>query len=354
MDMDIKTRVMTINDNEDNKKIIKKAGEALGEGRLVAFPTETVYGLGADGLNEKAVKNIFKAKGRPQDNPLILHIASLEMLEKLALDISQDSLRLIEKFWPGPLTIIFKRTRLVPNIITGGLDTVAIRMPENKLARDIIREAKTPIAAPSANTSGRPSPTRASHVYEDLKSRVDYIVDGGTTGIGLESTVIDMSEEVPTILRPGAIGLEDIRRVLPSAVEDLSLVDDSKEIVPKSPGQKYRHYAPNKELVLFVGSNDFMVKSIGEAIGYYGASGKKVGVIATDENLEFYKGARVISLGSQKDKAGIAHNLFDVYRKFNTEDVDIILSESVDEEGLGKAIMNRMKKACGGNIVKER
>lgn len=352
--MDIKTRVMKMNNTENDREIIKRAGEALRKGRLVAFPTETVYGLGADGLNEEAVKNIFRAKGRPQDNPLILHIDSLEMLEKLALDISEESLSLIEEFWPGPLTIIFKRTSLVPNIITGGLDTVAIRMPENKLARDIIREAKTPIAAPSANTSGRPSPTKASHVYEDLESKVDYIVDGGTTGIGLESTVIDMSEEVPTILRPGAIGLEDIRRVIPSAVEDLSLVDDSKEIVPKSPGQKYRHYAPNKEMILFVGSNDFMVRSINESIESYRKSGKKVGVIATDENLKLYTGARLISLGSQEDKPSIAHNLFDVYRKFNTEDVDIILSESVEEIGLGRAIMNRMKKACGGKIIKER
>ena len=347
------TIIRKLNTEELDVDILIEAGKKLAKGELVAFPTETVYGLGADGLNESAVKNIFVAKGRPQDNPLILHISSIDMLDELVEKVSKDALKLIDAFWPGPLTLIFKKSELVPDIITGGLDTVAIRMPDNKIALELISNANTPISAPSANTSGRPSPTAANHVLKDLEGKIDMILDGGSTGIGLESTVIDMSEDTPTILRPGGVTLEKIQDILPDAVEDRGILDNNENLVPKSPGQKYKHYAPNKNMILFVGDNDFVVRSIQESIERYKLDNKRVGVIGTDENLNKYKADELMSLGSMKDKESIAHNLFDVYRSFDDKDVDIILSESVENKGLGKAILNRMKKACGGNIVKE-
>lgn len=352
MEMKIETEIIKIDKNNLDKELLKKAGDYLSLGKLVAFPTETVYGLGADGLNEEAVKKIFKAKGRPQDNPLILHIDTIEMVEKLAIDISEDSFKLINKYWPGPLTLILKRSKLVPDIITGGLDTVAVRMPDNEIAREIIKNSHLPIAAPSANTSGRPSPTTAEHVYMDLENKIDLIIDGGSTGIGLESTVLDMSGDTPTILRPGAITLEEIKTILPNVIEDEGLIIDEK-IIPKSPGQKYTHYAPKKDMILFSGTDDFIVNNILEYIKKYHEEGKKVGIIGTDENINKYNGDETISLGSKEDKENIAHNLFKIYRYFDDKEIDIILSETVDEEGLGKAIMNRMIKASGNNIIKE-
>lgn len=349
--MKIETEIIKIDKDKFDKDLFRKAGKYLALGKLVAFPTETVYGLGADGLNEGAVKSIFEAKGRPQDNPLILHVDSVEMIEKLAVDISSESLKLIDRFWPGPLTLILKKSKLVPDIITGGLDTVAIRMPDNEIAREIIKNSHSPIAAPSANTSGRPSPTRAEHVYQDLKGKIDLIVDGGMTGIGLESTVLDMSGEVPTILRPGGVTLEEIKEVVENVVEDEESVDE--KTIPRSPGQKYTHYAPNKKMVIFLGSEEFIVGSIVEKIEEYNSRGKKVGVIGTDKNMDIYNVEEKVSLGEKDDKETIAHNLFNIYRYFDDKDVDIILSETVDNIGIGKAIMNRMIKASGNNIIKE-
>ena len=331
----------------EDKASLKYGGNLLREGKLVAFPTETVYGLGADGLNETAVANIFKAKGRPQDNPLILHVDSIDMVEKLVKEIPEKARKLMDKFWPGPLTIILEKSNLVPDIITGGLDTVAIRMPESRLARDLISYAGRPIAAPSANTSGRPSPTTGEHVYEDLKDKIDLVLDGGKVGIGLESTVVDLSEGVATILRPGAVTLEDLQEVLGQVGEDKSLKD--KDAVPKSPGQKYKHYAPKTEMILFVGPNEKMVENIVEYTKKYQLEGKKVGIIGREKNLASYQAEVVHSLGGNLDEIG--KNLFYVYRLFDSENVDIILSESVEEIGFGKAIMNRMKKAAGGNII---
>ncbi len=350
--MKIETELIKIDNEKNNSKIYEKAGKYLAMGKLVAFPTETVYGLGADGLNEDAIKKIFLAKGRPQDNPLILHIDNVDMIEKLAVDISEDSFKLIEKFWPGPLTLILKKSKLVPYTITAGLETVAIRMPDNEIARNIIKHSHSPIAAPSGNTSGRPSPTKAEHVYEDLYGKIDLIIDGGMTGIGLESTVIDMSGDIPTILRPGGITIEELKEILPNVIEDKGIIVDNK-IIPKSPGQKYTHYAPNKEMTLYIGSDEFLIENIIKDIDKYHGEGKKVGIIATEENIERYNGDEIISIGSKIDKEAIAHNLFNAYRYFDEKDIDIILSETVSEDGIGKAIMNRMIKASGNNIIRE-
>jgi L-threonylcarbamoyladenylate synthase len=347
---EIKTIMIKVDVKNPEKSLIEKGADMIKSGGLVAFPTETVYGLGANGLDEEAVKNIFLAKGRPQDNPLILHIADSKQIVPLVESIPEAAQKLMKRFWPGPLTILFKRSNLVPDIITAGLDTVAIRMPKNAIALELIRASGVPLAAPSANTSGKPSPTLATHVMEDLKGKVHMILDGGRTGIGLESTVLDLSGEIPLILRPGGITLEALREEIPQVEEDLSIIRDDK--VPKSPGQKYKHYAPKAEMYLFVGPVDNMVRAIDEYANRYISSGKKVGIMATEETKDQYQRGVVISLGSRRNKESIAYNLFSTLRLFDEEDIDIILAEAVDLEGIGTAIMNRMKKAAGGNIIK--
>jgi len=339
-------------------------GEAVGfikEGRLVVFPTETVYGLGANGLDVGAVEKIFAAKVRPQDNPLILHIYSIDQIKDLVEEIPDIAKKCIEEFWPGPLTILFKKSSKVPGIITAGLDTVAIRMPQNKIALELIRLSRVPIAAPSANISGKPSPTSAKHVVEDLSGKVDMIIDGGETGIGLESTVLDLSGHIPMILRPGGVTEEDLKKIIPNITTDSSIIKSDDNLVPKSPGQKYRHYAPKSEMILFSGEVDKIVERI---IGYtkdYLQMGKRVGIMCTDETLESYKDLIVelksqeifiISLGSRKKTDTIAHNLFNTLRSFDEARVDIILSEGVNLSNLGTAIMNRMIKAASGKIIK--
>ena len=343
----IQTKIIKI--DEDNMGELKKGAEIIKGGNLVAFPTETVYGLGANGLDNKAVKKIFEAKGRPQDNPLILHISHIEEVKPLVDFISQDVEKLMEAFWPGPLTIILKRSNLVPDIITGGLDTVAIRMPNNPIALKLIELCQLPIAAPSANTSGKPSPTQASHVSQDLYGKVDLIIDGGNTGIGVESTVLDMSRDIPTILRPGGITLEDLRIYLPNVEEDLSIVKEDE--IPLSPGQKYRHYAPKAEMLVFNGEVDNIIREINTLAKKFSKEGKKVGIMATDESKNKYEIGTIISVGTRKDKNTIAHNLFNTIRLFDKENVDIILAEGVENIGIGTAIMNRLKKAASGRVI---
>ncbi len=348
----IKTTIIKVSKQNPEKNLIAKGANIIKSGGLVAFPTETVYGLGADGLNEEAVKKIFLAKGRPQDNPLILHVADKEQVYPLVKSISKEAQRLMESFWPGPLTLLFKKSSLVPNCITAGLDTVAIRMPNHPIALALIQASDVPIAAPSANTSGKPSPTLASHVIEDLNGKIHMIIDGGKTGIGVESTVLDLSGDKPLILRPGGVTLEELREHLPYVEEDLSLIKDDKDIVPKSPGQKYKHYAPKGEMYLFVGSVDNMVQAIEEYANRYIHMGKKVGIMATEETKAKYKEGIILSLGSRENKEEIAQNLFSTLRMFDEKDVDIILAEGIDFKDIGMAIMNRMKKAAGGNIIK--
>ena len=258
----METKIIQIDGENIDNDLMKEAAKIIKSGGLVAFPTETVYGLGANGLDQEAVKKIFIAKGRPQDNPLILHVHSIDQVKELVDDIPDLAKKCMKEFWPGPLTILLKRSNKVLDVITAGLQTVAIRMPENNIALDLIKLSKTPIAAPSANTSGRPSPTSAKHVVEDLSGKVDMIIDGGSTGIGLESTVLDLSTDIPMILRPGGVTEEDLRKIIPNIAIDSSIIKSDDNIIPKSPGQKYRHYAPKSEMLLFSGEVNGIVKSI--------------------------------------------------------------------------------------------
>ena len=347
----MKTEYVDLRDGKDVKEGIYKAAEIIKTGGLVAFPTETVYGLGANGLDENAVPKIYEAKGRPSDNPLILHISKFDEIENIVKEIPDVAFVLADEFWPGPLTMVFKKSDIVPYRTTGGLESVAVRMPSNKIAREFIRAAGVPVAAPSANSSGRPSPTKASHVIEDLDGKIDMVIDGGTVDIGLESTIVDVTGEVPVILRPGFITeemlLEAVGRVqIDEAVKSLS---PDKDLKPKAPGMKYRHYAPQGKMTIYKGNPEKVVKLINEEIVKY--AGKKTGVLATDETKRYYKADIVISLGSRKDSESIAHNLFDALRRFDDMGAEIIFSEGFDDNRLGFAIMNRLHKSAGYNIV---
>ena len=331
---------------EINSSNIKKAAEIIKKGGTVIFPTETVYGLGANGLDEEACKKIFQAKGRPSDNPLILHISSMEQLDKIVKEIPESARKLADKFWPGPLTIIFEKSPIVGDIISAGLNTVAVRMPNNEIALELIRLSGCPIAAPSANTSGKPSPTNVDHVIEDMNGRVDMIIDGGQCNIGLESTVLDLTGDCPTILRPGGVTKEQIQEVLGSCEYDIYLIKSDENIVPKSPGQKYRHYSPKAELILYKGSLSNMVDNIVEDCKRYQDIGKKVGILATEQTKNTYENGTVLVVGDREKPSTIANKLFHVLREFDSLGVDIILAESFENVGLGKAIMNRIEKAA--------
>lgn len=347
----METKIIKIDKENIDMNLIKEAAELIKEGKIVAFPTETVYGLGANGLDERAVEGLFKAKGRPQDNPLILHISSIEQLKSLVLEVPDIAYECMKRFWPGPLTMIFKKSHIVPYMITGGLETVAIRMPNNKIALELIKEANLPIAGPSANLSGRPSPTNAQHVIEDLAGKIDMIIDGGETGVGLESTVLDVSGDIPMILRPGGVTLEDLQEFIPDVVQDLGTIKSDANIVPKSPGQKYRHYAPKADMFVFTGNIDKVVNRIKEETSILIKEGKKVGIMATEETKNNYTQGVVLVVGSRENKESIASNLFKTIRLFDEKDVDIIIAEGVESDHIGTAIMNRMMKASGGKII---
>lgn len=336
---------------EEGKEIIQKATEFLQEGKLVAFPTETVYGLGADGLNEKAAEKIYAAKGRPSDNPLILHIAREEQLSQLVKSVPKKAKILIEKYWPGPLTMIFEKSEIVPYGTTGGLETVAIRMPDHPVARALLLESNIAVAAPSANTSGRPSPTKAEHVEADLDGKIDMIIDGGEVGIGIESTIVDMTVEPPMILRPGYITKEMLSDTLGDiAVDQAVLKKPDPGIRPKAPGMKYKHYAPKGDLHLFSGEIDRVVSRINELARQKVEAGCKVGIIATDETISKYQYGKVLSIGKRVDENSIAHNLYRVLRDFDEAGVEYILGEAFSENNFGQAIMNRLNKAAAYQI----
>ena len=345
----METKVISIDRKNLNKELLKEAGELLKQGALVAFPTETVYGLGGDGLQENASARIYAAKGRPSDNPLILHIADIEALKVLAVDIPELAYRLAEKFWPGPLTMILKKSAVVPYATTGGLDTVAIRMPSDEIAREIIRASGTYIAAPSANLSGRPSPTRAEHVIEDLSGRIEMIVDGGASDIGLESSIIDLSGEVPMILRPGFITKEDFEQVVAEVEYDSAVLATRPQdsIVAKAPGMKYRHYAPKGQIIIVEGEASKVVKKINALAAEQEAKGCRVAVLCAEETKEQYHCEHVYSLGSLNSEKEISAHLFAVLRDFDTEQMEIIYSESFEHTRLANAIMNRLRKAAG-------
>ncbi|QUH19111.1 L-threonylcarbamoyladenylate synthase [Alkaliphilus sp. B6464] len=346
------TMIIEIDTTEIDSRLMNECANILKQGGTVAFPTETVYGLGANALDSKAVKKIFEAKGRPSDNPLIVHVAKTEEILPLVKEIPEKAHRVIEKFWPGPLTLIFEKSSIIPHEISAGLSTVAIRMPSHPIAIRLIEESGVPIAAPSANISGRPSPTKAEHVVEDLIGKVDAIIAGGACNVGVESTVLDMTGEVPMILRPGGVTKEMLEEVLGDVSIDPA-VENPNEIkeAPKAPGMKYTHYAPKADVIIIQGDLNNTVNKIKDIRLSYEAENKRVGIICTDETRDEYDGGIVKSMGSRKHPVTIAANLFKVLREFDDTDVEIILSEAVDTVEIGQAIMNRLKKAAGYRII---
>lgn len=326
---------------------LRRAADLLRTGGLVAFPTETVYGLGGNGMQKQAAMKIYAAKGRPSDNPLILHISKRSELDAIVRDISPQAEELMEAFWPGPMTLVFKKSDMVPYETTGGLETVAVRMPAHAGARALIEEAGVPVAAPSANLSGRPSPTEAGHVREDLDGRVDMIIDGGSVGIGLESTIIDLTEAAPVILRPGYITREMVSEVVGTVRMDPALESEDLFVKPKAPGMKYRHYAPKAEMTVYEGDIIDVVAEINAQAAAYPED--KVGILATEETREHYVHGQVIVAGSRQNHT-IANGLYAALRQFDHLGVEVIFSESFSGEERSEAIMNRLRKAAGQRI----
>lgn len=387
----METKGIIIEDrNHIKDEELKEAARILRSGGLVAFPTETVYGLGGNALDEDAARKIYAAKGRPSDNPLIAHVSCVEEVEPLVKEIPEAGRKLMEAFWPGPLTMIFPKSEKVPYGTTGGLDTVAIRMPDDPVANRLIALAGVPVAAPSANTSGRPSPTTADHVWQDMNGRIDMIIDGGPVGIGVESTIVDVSSAVPAVLRPGAITMEMLEEVLGEVSVDPAILGPlSADVRPKAPGMKYKHYAPKADLTLVepgtgteresgaeqvtgaeqkTGADrntgaapetgldetqlQAMIRKVRELSREKIEAGYKVGVICTDESRGCYTDGEVRSIGARKSQASVAHNLYALLREFDDLGVDYIFSESFPKDHLGQAIMNRLSKAAGYKIVK--
>lgn len=349
--MDIKTEMIKINPMAIDGKAIARAGDILKRGGLVAFPTETVYGLGGDATNPDASHRIYRAKGRPSDNPLIVHITNMKALEEIVAQVPSAADILAERFWPGPLTMIFQKNDRIPYETTGGMDTVAVRMPSDPIARALIDASSGYVAAPSANTSGRPSPTRAEHVAQDLTGKIDMIIDGGPVHIGLESTIVDLTEEVPMILRPGYITLEMLRRELGEVRVDPGLIAADSDRKPKAPGMKYRHYAPRADLKVVEGETGAVVQKINSLCKELVAGKKRVGIIATEETKDQYRQGIVISIGGRDDEEAIARHLYGSLRQFDELGVDVIFSESFAAAGMGQAIMNRLLKAAGHQVL---
>lgn len=344
----METRIIQVDPLRPDPKFIEAAAKILRAGGLVAFPTETVYGLGGNGLDPIACRKIYQAKGRPSDNPLILHISAFEELGAIVRGITPQAQMLMDVFWPGPLTLIFRKSDLVPYGATGGLDTVAVRFPAHPVAQAIIQEAGVPIAAPSANTSGKPSPTRASHVAFDLDGKIDMIVDGGVAKWGLESTIVDVSQEIPVILRPGAITQEMMEAAVGRVAVDPGIMKKpSGELRPKAPGMKYTHYAPKAAVCLVSGALPLVVKEINRLAALDRAAGKRVGVMSTTQTYDLYDADVVLNLGTRGDTAEIGSNLFHHLRKFDFLEVDKVYSEVFPLAGEGMAIMNRLEKAAG-------
>ena len=387
----METKRIVIEDrNHIKDEELKEAAGILRSGGLVAFPTETVYGLGGNALDEDAARKIYAAKGRPSDNPLIAHVSCVEEVEPLVKEIPEAGRKLMEAFWPGPLTMIFPKSEKVPYGTTGGLDTVAIRMPDDPVANRLIALAGVPVAAPSANTSGRPSPTTADHVWQDMNGRIDMIIDGGPVGIGVESTIVDVSSAVPAVLRPGAITMEMLEEVLGEVSVDPAILGPlSADVRTKAPGMKYKHYAPKADLTLVepgTGADresraeqvtgaeqkngadrntgaypetgldetqlQAMIRKVRELSREKIEAGYKVGVICTDESRDCYTDGEVRSIGARKSQPSVAHNLYALLREFDDLGVDYIFSESFPKDHLGQAIMNRLSKAAGYKIVK--
>ena len=351
-----KTLVLKVDSEEPDVEKIHVAADFIKRGGLVAFPTETVYGLGANALNAEAVLALFEAKKRPLDNPPIVHVCDVKDVCRLAETVPSQAEALMERFWPGPLTLIFKRSDVVPDVTVAGLETIAVRMPRHNVALALIRESDCPIAAPSANLAGRPSPTSAEHVLDDLGGRIDAVLDAGPTVVGVESTVLDLTVDPPQVLRPGGTTFEVLLEVL-GRVELNPAVTAEKALrmeKVRSPGLRHKHYAPDAEVVVVEGEVDAVVAKVDQLVKSYREHGKKAGVLATDETVARYGGCVVKSLGSRSDLSVVARNLFRLLREFDLEGVDVIVAEGVPAEGLGLAVMNRLRKASGYHIVRAR
>ena len=342
----MRAEVVSMTADNLDMEAIRRGGDILKQGGLVAFPTETVYGLGGDALNPQASMKIYAAKGRPSDNPLIVHIAEFDKLVPIVAEVPEKAKILAEKYWPGPLTMILPKSDLVPQETTGGLDSVAVRFPSDRIAQELIKAAGGYVAAPSANTSGRPSPTTAQHVEEDLGEAIEMIIDGGQVGIGLESTIVDFTEDVPVVLRPGYISLEMLQETLGDVRMDKGLIAADSKVRPKAPGMKYRHYAPKADLKIVEGPMEQVISYINEQ-----AEKGRTGIICTEETRSCYPKGDIKCVGTRKDELSIASHLFAVLREFDEDGVEQIYSESFKAPGLGEAIMNRLLKAAGHQKV---
>jgi L-threonylcarbamoyladenylate synthase len=332
----------------DHPQIIQ-ASLWIKQNEVVALPTETVYGLAGNAQSDQAIARIFEAKGRPSDNPLIVHISDREQLEGLVSSIPENAEKLMNAFWPGPLTIVLPRGEEVSEKVTAGLSTVAVRMPDHKVALAVIEASGVPLAAPSANLSGKPSPTTADHVYEDLKGKIPGIVDGGATGVGVESTVVECTDDLVTILRPGGVTLEDLQRIVGTGSVSIDPGIQNEHLAPRSPGMKYTHYAPDAPFVLVDGSPEFLQKLVDNER----AAGKRIGILTTEERANFYKADTIIPAGRREEPETVARHLYEALRSFNEAGVDQIFGEVFPKTGVGVAIMNRLEKSAGGNIIKE-
>ena len=344
----MKTIISKIDINNIDKEELKKQAKLLCEGNTVIFPTETVYGLGANALDEDAVIKIYEAKGRPSDNPLIVHICEKSEVYNLAKDISEKAELIMDEFWPGPITIILNKKDIVPYRTSGGLDTVAIRMPSHPIAREIIKQSGLPIAAPSANISGRPSPTKADHVYEEMNGRVSGIVLGDDCNYGLESTVLDMTGDIPMILRPGSITKEDLESIVGKVTIDPSLAKKEDNKKAKAPGMKYTHYSPDADVYIVSGQSNKVIDEINKLVHQNELKGLKTGVMCLSKNKDKYNG-EVISLGDSLEQVG--SKLFDALREMDKRNIDIVYSEEFPNLGVGQAIMNRLLKSAGYKII---
>ena len=349
----METKVAIIKDINTDIRFIEEAGKVIRNGGTVAFPTETVYGLGANALDDEAVRKIFIAKGRPQDNPLIIHVSTKEISE-LVKDVPEVAQKIIDKFWPGPLTVILEKKDIIPNVTSANLNTIGIRMPNSEIALKLIELAERPIAAPSANISGRPSPTEVERCVEDLNGRVDYIIGGESSDIGVESTIVDCTVNPPLVLRPGGITLEMLKEINPEIELDKALKSKpNDDFKPKAPGMKYKHYAPKAQLILVLGMNrEKVTEEITKRVHDCRSQGMKTGVIATDETKDAYDADEVISVGSRGHMETVTANLYHVLREFDHRDVDIIFSEGFEGEEYEEAVMNRLAKAAGHQMIR--
>jgi L-threonylcarbamoyladenylate synthase len=343
----MKPRIYNIDPHNIDLKALKRAAEVIHNRGLVAFPTETVYGLGANALDPKAVAKIFEAKKRPLDDPLIVHIADIDDLFRMAQDVPLEIHKLVHRFWPGPLTIVLKKTNLVPDLVSTGLDTVAVRMPSGTIARKFIEIAKTPIAAPSANLFGRPSPTTAKHVIDDLSGRIDVVLDGGSTEIGIESTVVEYVDDRIVVLRPGGTALEELR----SIVGDVEVVYSPEgPEAEHTPGKYPQHYSPRAKVVV-VEDTPHQAEEVLEKANRMVLDGKKTGILARQEHADLFKDFNVKTLGPGKDSRVCASRLFHMLREFDADKVNMIIAEGIPEKGLGLAVMNRLRKAAGPDSI---